>query len=125
MIKTNVFYSLILFFIFGINVAYAEKQLNADEVKVLFNDVTFDAFHELKEIESTVYSSPDGKQIILRADGETKQRKWFVDESGRHCIEGRRLRCANVIDMGEGVYHKIMNKVHVLTLSHFRKGKHL
>jgi hypothetical protein len=125
MIKQNVFFSLALFLIFGMNVAYAEKQLNANEVKALFTDVTFDAFHELKEKETTVYSGPDGKQTVLRADGETKQRKWFVDESGRHCIEGRRLRCATVIDMGDGVYHKIMNKVHVLTLSHFRKGKHL
>ena len=116
---------LIMIFISSISLAYAERKLGADEIKALFSGVTFEGYNELKEKQFKVFSKKGGKHILVKPNGKKKKMKWFVDEYGRHCVRKRKLKCAEVFDMGDGEYHKRMNGVHTHTLTNFRKGKHI
>ena len=100
----------------------AEDTLKKDDVTVLFTDVTFDGYNELKEKSFQVYSDSHGAHNLKKSNGKRKQGAWSVDELGRHCTEFNYIKCGKVVKMGDGVYHKYMNNIHTHTLKNFRKG---
>ncbi|MBD3670172.1 MAG: hypothetical protein HUJ29_05300 [Gammaproteobacteria bacterium] len=104
--------------------ALAEKKLSKAEAEALFTDKTFDGVNEKKNREFRVYSSPDGEHIVVRK-GKTKEKEWRINDDGQHCVTGRKEKCADVIDMGNGVYHKIRKGKHTHTLSNFQDGNQL
>lgn len=107
--------------------ALAEKELNADEIKALFTNKTFDIRNETKGKDLRGYDSEDGTHLVyIPWKDKISKRKWWVEDA-KHCTSHpkRGDNCKVMKDMGDGVYHGISDGKHTHTLSNFRDGKHL
>jgi hypothetical protein len=114
--------------------AYANEYMNADEVKTLMTDKTFDGVFLPKDKRFSAYEAPDGTHHVLRPNGKKDQgRSWFVNDKGQHCTTNPKWkkkwpdgRCSFVKDAGNGEYHKISDDgKHTHTLNNFRDGDQL
>ena len=103
----------------------AEQQLSGAEIKMLFNDVTFVMENHLKGGQGWGYTKGDGTYIKKKGNGKIRTESWFVDEKGRFCKRGKRLRCGKIIKISTDEYHWYMNGEHTHSMSSFQKGNHL
>jgi hypothetical protein len=104
--------------------AIAEKQLTADEVKALFIGKTADGTNVIKDKNYRLYTKDDSTAIHKNRK-RTKEVSWKVTDDGKHCVQFRSLRCGYIVDMGDGVYHKVHDGEHINTLKNFRDGNHI
>ena len=100
----------------------AEKVLSMDEAKALFTDKTFDGYNEKKGKSFRVYSSSDGTHVVQKKSGKIRKKTWKINDQGQHCVKDK---CADVIDVGGGVYHKKRTGKHTHTLKNFVDGNQL
>ena len=104
---------------------FAEHKLSAEEARALFPDKTFDGYNEQKSSPYGVYSAPDGTHNLVFSNGKRVAGKWSINDAGKHCVEiPDSSTCIDVVDKGEGAYHKIDGNVHTHTLKNFRAGDH-
>ena len=93
--------SLMLFTLSG----HAAKTLSGDEVKALITDKTVNVTRVKDGAQWKAYFGADGTSITSGAvSGEST---WHVDGEGRHCNEGVKLKCAAVVDKGDGTYARV------------------
>ena len=106
----------------------AGKTLTQAEATALFKGKTFDGYQEVKQKKFRVYSAPDGKHTIRFASGKEIHRFWKISDKGEHCIAKKKKKmgkCSKVMDMGNGVYHKVRGGTHTHTLKNFVAGNKL
>jgi len=102
-----------------------ERTLSKEEAQALFSNKTFDGVNEIKGKNFKVYSSADGVHTLKKANGQTKEASWRIDNRGRHCVEFSREKCSKVVTEGDGVYKKISYGEHTHTLKNFVDGNQL
>lgn len=107
------------------NDVLAEKRLTIDEVTALFKNKTYEVHKESKNKQYQVYSADDGTYSKKKKSGKIKRGTWKVDSKGRHCVEFKKEKCSKVIEVGNGIYHKITNGEHTHTLKNFVSGNKL
>lgn len=101
------------------------KALNAEQVKALFTNKTFDGYNETKRVEYQVFSQGDGS-MIHKTDKRIVTVTWEVKPDGQHCaIFPVKTFCGHIIPVGNGVYHKVSNGKHTRTLKHFIEGNQI
>lgn len=101
------------------------RALNAEQVKALFTNKTFDGYNEQKGVEYQVYSQADGSMIHKTAKRVVTV-TWEIKPDGQHCaIFPLKAVCGHIIPMGNGVYHKVSNGEHTQTLKHFFEGNQI
>jgi hypothetical protein len=104
---------------------YAEKTLTAAEVKSLFIGKTCDGYNEIKGKSYRIYTIDDSTLMHANAK-RTKEFAWYVKDDGQHCVEFKRAtRCGQIVDMGDGVYHKLRDGEHINTLKNLVEGNQL
>lgn len=102
----------------------AEKQLSADEVKALFVGKTADGTNVIKGKNYKLYTK-DATSAVHKNAKRTKDVSWHVTEDGQHCVQLNKLHCGHIMDMGNGVYHKVSDGEHINTLKNFQEGNHI
>lgn len=85
--------------------ARAETVLSSDELKALISDKTVAVTRARDGAQWKVYFAADGSQVSRGAIN--RESRWWIDEDGRHCNAGVRLKCAQVVDKGDGTYARI------------------
>jgi len=119
----SIFYASLFF---NVAAVAEEKKLTSEEAQALFSNKTFDGVNETKGKSFQVFSSADGVHNLKKANGKMKAGAWRVDNRGRHCVDfGSKEKCSKVMDMGDGVYHKISYGEHTHTLKNFVDGDQL
>jgi hypothetical protein len=124
MLKKSTIYLLPLMFSGAV---IAGEPLNADEVKALISNKTFDAHNVAKDKDLKVFDSSDGQHLVyIPWKDKTSKRKWWLEEN-KHCTSHPKLddSCKVIINISEGVYHGITEGKHTHTLSNFRDGNQL
>jgi hypothetical protein len=103
-----------------------QRDLNADEVTVMFSGNTATGEHAFKKKKSMVYFSPDGTYKGKRLDKNTsRQGKWSVDDKAQLCMEkDGDTRCRRVVD-DNGTIKKYKKNKHVWTFTKFEDGDKL
>jgi hypothetical protein len=107
--------------------AIAGEPLNADDVKALFTNKTFDIHNVINDKNLKGFDSADGVHLIyIPWKDKTSKRKWWI-EGNKHCTSHPKNgdSCKDIINIGEGVYHGITDGKHTHTLSNFRDGNQL
>jgi len=107
--------------------ALASDPLNADDVKTLISNKTFDAHNVAKDKNLKVFDSTDGQHLVyIPWKDKTSERKWWLEEN-KHCTSHPKKgdSCKVIINMGNGIYHGITEGKHTHTLSNFRAGNQL
>ena len=103
--------------------AFADRKLSAEEAQALFSNKTFDGYNEQTSGSYVVYSAPDETHNHVDRNGKRVAGKWSINDAGKHCVVlPFASTCADVVDKGEGVHHKIDGNVHTHTLKNFRAG---
>ena len=103
--------------------AFADRKLSAEEAQALFSNKTFDGYNEQTSRSYVVYSAPDGTYNLVFSNGKRVSGKWSINDAGKHCVEIPGLStCMDVVDKGEGGYHKMDGNVHRYTVKNFRAG---
>ncbi len=109
------------------NTAFAGDSLNADDIRALFTNKTFDIHNVVKDKNLKAFNSADGKHLVyIPWKDKISKRKWWLEDN-KHCTSHpkRGDSCKVIINMGEGVYHGITDAKHTHTLSNFRDGNQL
>ena len=107
--------------------AFADEDLNADEVKALFSGKTVSWVHHKKGNTGTGYFAPDGKLTGLRNGKDKIKYGWTVNEEGELCIDkGSETNCRVIEKSGDEI-RKIKVKpngkrIHIMTYSDFVDG---
>ena len=105
----------------------ASDQLDADEIKALFTNKTFD-IHNIKNNKHLKgYDSEDGMHLVyIPWKDKISKRKWW-QEGNMHCTSHpkRGNNCKTLKHIGDGVYHGLSDGEHTHTLSNFREGNQL
>ncbi len=107
--------------------AMASEPLNADDIKALFSNKTFDIHNVTNDKKLMAYDSAEGKHLVyIPWKDKTSKRKWWVEDN-KHCTSHpkRGDNCKLIKPVGEGVYHGISDGEHTHTLSNFREGNQL
>jgi hypothetical protein len=91
-----------LFAIAQVQAVYASKKMSGDEIKALLTNKTVSVALVGKNIKWRQYFGPDGKSN--RDNGETSE--WSV-EGDKHCNTAAMLKCAAVVDNGDGTYSRM------------------
>ena len=107
------------------HIATADEFLNAEQVKNLFTNKTFDIHNIANDKNLQGFDSEDGKHLVyIPHKDKTSKRKWWLDEN-KHCTSHpkRGDSCKLIKMVSEGVYHGITDGKHSHTLSNFRDGK--
>lgn len=105
----------------------ADDELNADEIKALFTNKTFDIHNVENDKNLKGYDSEDGTHLVyIPWKDKTSKRKWWVD-GNMHCTSHpkRGDNCKTMKHTGDGVYHGFSDGKHTHTLSNFRDGNQL
>lgn len=114
--------------------ASSNQYMNAESVKNLFTNKTFDGVFLPKDKKFSVYEESDGTHHVHYKNGKkSKGRTWWINDKGQHCTTNPKWkkkwpngRCSHVVDAGNGEYHKINDKgKHTHTLFNFRDGNQL
>ena len=95
------------------------------ELKDLVKDKTVDCRKEKDKSTCVNYFSPEGVLIQVRDNGERKDGRWFLDDSGRLCIlwNGKiKPLCFIVSENDEGGYNMIMKGKHKSTMLEVTDG---
>jgi hypothetical protein len=114
---------LTIFLSLAIQPAHADHKLANEEAKSIFTGKTFDGVVVKSSRAYSVYFSPDGSVDVVYADGKTATGTWNINSDGQHCVS--MSGCADVIDKGDGVYHKFKNGEHTHVLKNAREGRQL
>jgi hypothetical protein len=103
--------------------ATAADQLNAAQLKDMFNDKTVSAVTADNKPQTT-YFSPDGKIIQKTPTGEKKQGTWSVNDKGQQCItwSGAAEVCSTVVARGDGTYQRMVGDKATVTIQKMRQG---
>ena len=107
------------------NAVLAGEALNADDVKALFSNKTFDIIVVVRDIQLQAYDSDDGiHTVYLPWKDTTAERRWWID-GNKYCTSHPRYgdRCKVIKPIGNGVYHGLTEGEHTYTLSNFRDGR--
>ena len=107
--------------------ALASEPLNANDVKALFSNKTFDIHNVVNDKNLNGFDSADGKHLVyIPWKDKISKRKWWLEEN-KHCTSHpkRGDSCKVIINIGEGVYHGVTEGKHTHTLSNFRDGNQL
>jgi len=102
----------------------ANEALNADDVKALFTNKTFNIHNVAKDKNVKGYDSDDGTHLIyIPWKDKTSERKWWIKDN-MHCTSHpkRGDNCKLIKPVSDGVYHGISDGEHTHTLSNFRDG---
>jgi hypothetical protein len=105
--------------------ALADVALNADDVKALFSNKTFDVTVVARDIKLQAYDRDDGiHTVYLPWKDKTAERRWWVD-GNRYCTSHPRYgdRCKQIEPAGNGVYHGLTEGEHTHIFSNFRDGR--
>ena len=84
---------------------FAGQTLTGDQVKALITDKTVTVERVKDGATWKVYFAADGTSSS--AGDVSGDSKWYVDGDGRHCNEGVKLKCAPVVDNGDGTYARL------------------
>lgn len=106
---------------------FASQELNADEVKALFSNKTFDIVNVEKNKELKGYDSEDGRHFVyIPWKNKVSKRKWLMD-GNMHCTSHPKRGdiCKVIKPVGDGVYHGYSDGKHTHTLSNFQEGNQL
>jgi hypothetical protein len=109
------------------NPVAASEALNADDVKALFSNKTFDIHNVVKDKNLSGYDSDDGQHLVyIPWKDKVSKRKWWL-EGNKHCTSHPKQgdNCKLIKPAGDGVYHGISDGEHTHTLSNFRDGNQL
>lgn len=109
------------------NITLASEALNADQIKSLFSNKTFDIHNVVKDKKLKAFDSANGKHLVYIPWKDKKsKRKWWV-EGDKHCTSHpkRSDSCKTIVSKADGVYHGITDGKHTHTLSNFRDGNQL
>lgn len=118
---------LVLTAIFLAGPVTAGDELNADEIKVLFTNKTFDIHKVENGKHLKGYDSEDGTHLIyIPWKDKISERKWW-QKGNMHCTSHpkRGDNCKTLKRVGDGVYHGFSDGEHTHTLSNFREGNQL
>ena len=107
--------------------AFADEELNAEEVKGLFSGKTVSWVQHKKGHTGTGYFAPDGKLTGLRNGTDKFQYGWSVNDDGHLCIEKSSETNCRVIEKSGDEIRKIKVKpsgkrIHIMTYSDFVDG---
>lgn len=100
----------------------ANKELSAEETKKLFTDKKFDGKNHDTGKESSNKAKANGKMYADVLMGPTWDIKWWVDESGQHCLDHPKFgkSCGKIIDNGDGSYARMVDGIKANTYKRFR-----
>lgn len=85
--------------------AVAARTLSAAELKALISDKTVLVTRLKDGAQWRVYFGPDGKQIT-KGD-RNSEGDWWIAEDGKHCNAEGMLKCASIVDNGDGTYSRM------------------
>ncbi|MDP2832881.1 MAG: hypothetical protein Q8Q28_06235 [Pseudomonadota bacterium] len=105
-------------------VACAAGNLSAQEVRTLMVGNTIAGFNEIKSMEYTVYFQPEGKIVLVTAQGK-RLGNWRLVDDGHFCsaFPAEPELCTHVTPYGEGAYRRLKDDGTVThTLKKFTPG---
>lgn len=84
--------------------AFADQRvLTSDEIKALISDKTVHVTRKHDGAQWKIFFGADGKSL----SSDTGEGTWEVSGSGEHCNSGIKLKCAKVVDNGDGTYSRL------------------
>ncbi|VAX08492.1 hypothetical protein MNBD_GAMMA26-2143 [hydrothermal vent metagenome] len=120
-------FSLLLLAVAWVSSANAERNLSANEVRILFSDKTVEGEVVRMKRRFKAYYSADG---IFK--GIKKQGEWKVTEEGQHCLrygEKKKWSCGIVMAAEDGSFKKYLpaatpneRNIHIITFHKFTMG---
>jgi len=78
-------------------------ELSADQLKELVSGKTLFVENPKNGKSWQMYHDPDG--TTYKSDGN--EGKWNITDDGKHCNTGVPLKCAKVVDNGDGTYNRL------------------
>lgn len=105
------------------------KALSTAEIQELFAGKTSDWKKEKNGWKMKIFTSKDKEQIVHYLTGKKAGEKRIIHwtaENNQHCgLRDGGKYCGEIIDIGNGVYHKNKDDRLRNTITNFIEGKHL
>ena len=108
-IKTLSISTLLISACFMSNV-FAGSELNATEIKALFSNSTVNAYSELKKAPVSLYYDDNGEVRGIFTSGKKGKTRWWVKDSGRICLKGKKGDMCFVVVTKGSSYEKYLVK---------------
>lgn len=101
------------------------QALSGEEIERLFSGRSFTLVGMKSGNELVAYAT--GEYCSMRyTDGERVSTvRWYTRNDRHCCIKKGKERCGRILDMGNGVYHKIIDGEHTQTMRRFEAGNRL
>jgi hypothetical protein len=101
------------------------QALSGEEIERLFRGRSFTLVGMKSGNELVAYAAEEYCSMRYTDGERVSTVRWYTRNDQHCCIKKGEERCGRILDMGNGVYHKIIDGEHTQTMQRFEAGNRL